>query len=264
MLTFIIKTSITIYEVLMKKIKFIVNEILIIGYAAAITAVAIMLMILSMALINTVFGQTVKEKRVKIAVIDTGIRAKTQIERYLCADGHKDFTGTGLVDRDGHGTNIAGIIAKKMDPKKQCIVIIKSFDPLSKNSTETLVNALKWAQNQNVKFVNYSGGGAGKNLEEESTIGSMLNYGVTVIVAAGNDSKNLSADCYYYPACYAFKNKNFYVVGNGQGIYRSPSSNWGGPITNIENGENVEGEGIILTGTSQATAVMTGKLIKSR
>lgn len=246
----------------MKNIKFLINEIMIILYAMVITLVSVFALVISNLLINAVFGQTFKEKRSKIAIIDTGIKEKNQLKRFMCSEGHKDFTGTGLVDREGHGTNIAGIIAKKMDPTKQCIVVIKFFDPLAQNQTTALLQSFRWAYQQNVKFVNYSGGGAGKNSAEEEAIKKLLDANVVVSVAAGNDSKNLSLDCYYYPACYAFQNKNFHVVDNGQGSYRSRSSNWGGPVTDTENGENVEGEGIILTGTSQATAVLTGKLIK--
>jgi subtilisin family serine protease len=251
-------------------LKIIYNKIMKTIQETALTVIYCIIFIVGMiasnVLVNKVFGATL-ENRVKIAVIDTGISSTSLVKPYLCAYGHRDYTETGLGDSDGHGTNIAGIIAKKMDSRKECLVIYKYTDKKAKkpynNEQLNLRMALADAFNENVKYVNYSGGGAGEDLIEKDYIQKMLANGVVVSVAAGNDHTDLSKNCYYYPACYSFQSKNWHVVDNGNGVYRHASSNWGGPVTNRENGENIEGAGIALTGTSQATAVLTGKIIEA-
>ena len=51
-----------------------------------------------------------KSKTLVVAVIDTGIDAQAFNRHVLCKTGHKDFTGTGIQDRHGHGTHISGLI----------------------------------------------------------------------------------------------------------------------------------------------------------
>jgi hypothetical protein len=141
--------------------------------------------------------------------------------------------------------------------KKFCLLVIKFFS--DKNSgiinQKSLIKALKYASYKNIYYLNLSGGGESYNKEEEELLHTILSNNVTVVVAAGNKARNLSSDCRYFPACYKFNNERFYVIAN-----RSPISNYNGPVSIIEEGNNVEGGGIVLSGSSQACAIATGKL----
>lgn len=208
------------------------------------------------------------DSRTRIAVIDTGI-FPNELTMYLCDSGHKDFTNTTLDDTDGHGTYIASIITQGMNPNKECLVIIKYWKPHTYNF-EPMLSSLKYAiVDQRVSYINISGGGEESNPIEKSWINFAVTHDINVVVAAGNNSKNLSKSCDFYPACYSFHNPNFYVVGsitetNGVSGY----SNFNGPVNEYELGSlcvELSKDFPFLKchhGTSGATALFTSKLIK--
>lgn len=206
------------------------------------------------------------EKRIKIAVVDTGLYMSKEIEPYVCLDGHRDFTRTDLQDRFGHGTNVAHLIAKSLDPVKHCLVIVKWLDPSTPAiaTNFTLQAAIYYAAHSDVSYINVSAGGGYRMKKEEKAIKFALDRGARVVVAAGNDGYDLSAGCIYYPACYPFKHDNFYVVGaldeRGIKVY---FSNFGGPVNawapGVEQSWKTE---IIMSGTSQATGIYTGMLVE--
>jgi len=235
------------------------------GYAAGLIG-AVCLIYLALVLFFNSFARAADD-RSHIAVVDTGANIPAGYARYICNDNsHLDLTNQGLNDVNGHGTNIAGILAKSMNPTRQCLQIIKWYHNqehyekmrklylLEYLSSRSLKHALKYK----AKFVNLSYGGPEPYPEEYRELMNLLNTGAIVAIAAGNEAVNLDNACNYYPACYAIAKKNFHVVGNkGSG-----STNYGNRVTDWANGNNVEGFGVVLTGTSQATAVWLSEEIK--
>lgn len=214
------------------------------------------------------------ETRIRIVVVDTGI-VESYVKNYLCKSGHADVTGYGLKDVDGHGTNIASIIARSMDSTRQCLVIIKWYHTAEQYSKDTEHDQeLYFKRLSNVvlqsypSFVNMSLYGAKPILSEYRMIKTLLSRGATVVVAAGNKSMNLSKNCNAYPACYKLNNTNFHIVANyssgipSTGIQGFSGSNYGGPATDKINGDNVCEGGVCLSGTSQAAALITGQLVR--
>tara|TARA_R110000868_G_scaffold66014_14_gene197079 strand:- start:9429 stop:10145 length:717 start_codon:yes stop_codon:yes gene_type:complete len=206
-----------------------------------------------------------KETRDVVIVMDTGLTVNQDSLPYLCESGHVDFSGSGTIDdNNGHGTNIAGLVARGLDTKKQCIVIVKYYDtdkdPYNKQEPgEALDRAWNYLLTTNAKWINMSFVGEVYVQNEYSAIKQLLARGTKVVVAAGNEALNFDDKCERYPACYGFKSPNWYVVG----AYDLSLSNFGGPVNIVLQGMNQRGHfGPLMSGSSQATGNATAKIIK--
>lgn len=196
----------------------------------------------------------------------------------MCRFGHKDFSIDGQftkeyatadpipVDTHGHGTNIVGIIDGYASKAyiNYCIVVIKYYSdnqPGEINLFATIA-AVKYATNIKADYINYSGGGYTGNVGELIAVSKYIDGGGTFVAAAGNEGRNLDQPINaYYPA---MDDKRIIVVGNkSESGVRSKSSNYGNVVKRWEVGENVTAYGITMTGTSQATAVATGKIVST-
>lgn len=222
----------------------------------------IIYLLISFFVTGVAFGEisSREETRIKIAVIDTGVSVDKRIKPFLCKGGHMSLIDDNpLTDShySRHGTNVAGLIADSLDSTKECLLIIKFFgDNLKEDFFKKVRLSIQYATVQNVKFINMSLGGDGASDLEKLAILEALEKGIRIAVAAGNDRRNLDFKCYYYPACYRFNPSIFHVVGSYTGNY----SNIGKKITHLENGTNVGTPR--MTGTSQATAIHTGKWVR--
>lgn len=250
-----------------------------------------------------------KRPKVVVAVIDTGIDESLMSQPWICKYGHKDFTGAGLKDNHGHGTHIAGLVeqyakgvvfnigkntSKDIDNASAdfCVIIIKYYDPKRPNS-DNLANTIasfKWAIDQKVDIINYSGGGTSFSKEEYEVVEMALNKGIKFVAAAGNERSDIDKNK-YYPAMY---DDRIIRVGNLvsdkvttkvvtslhlEGLKLVPkeetvierdiasSSNYGKSINTWEIGTKVlsrlptKSWGY-MTGTSQATAIKSGKIVR--
>lgn len=198
----------------------------------------------------------------KVVVLDTGLNlTDPRFAPYLCKDGHKDFTGEGIEDYNGHGTHVVGNIIQNAGSVGYCLIILKYYglNPNYNNYNEAFAEIVKISP----KFVNYSGGGTEPNPMEKMII-EALNE-IIFVVAAGNENQDISINK-YYPASYGFS--NIVVVGgldnNG---YKSTTSNYGSLVKAWEIGDNVLSTCLNgnckKSGTSMSTATHCGKLIKS-
>jgi subtilisin family serine protease len=136
------------------------------------------------------------------------------------------------------------------------------------NST---VEALKYAVDSNVDVINYSGGGPEPALDELRVLKEAERKGILVVAAAGNEESNIDDKAKaYYPASYGLKNI-ITVTAHDEELKILPSSNYGKQSVDIfAPGYRIKsslqnGRSGYLTGTSQATAFVTGvaALIKS-
>jgi subtilisin family serine protease len=228
-------------------------------------------------------------KPITIAVIDTGFGYNGLGNgAKLCYAGHVDFTDSkrfsyygepNLIptDTNGHGTNIVGIIDSyaRKSKKDYCIMILKYYSSTQTGSQNLKAGteAIKFADEMGADFINYSGGGPEFDEKEYLTIKRFLDRGGRFVAAAGNDAKNIDVrGNEYYPAKY---DKRIVIVGNAkkhppehvfvgnltENEVRSKSSNYGKSVNRWEVGEDVWAYGLVYSGTSQATAVATGKLV---
>lgn len=225
--------------------------------------------------------------QLRVAVIDTGLDLSSP-HAPLCPGLSKDFTGTGLIDVYGHGTHVSDTIDQyvvgqtltrdktyhsdrvhfvKGYSNNYCQIIIKFWD---QNATEELniqrvVLAFRYAATVKADYINISAGGPEAHNEERRAVLNALADNITIVAAAGNEGSFLTHQSVsYYPAMY---DSRIVVVGSlDLDGNRSITSNWGPYVLNWEIGVAVLARSIgfkptYMTGTSQATAIHTGKLI---
>lgn len=226
-----------------------------------------------------------KNKDIIVAVIDTGIQNDHSflINNIHTLSGAKsgsnfgvDFSNSKITnaptDQHGHGTHVAGII-KSVFPEVK-ILALKYYNPKASGQAnlEATIKALKYAVDNNVDVINYSGGGPEASVEELRILKEAEKKGILVIAAAGNEHSNIDDKKHaYYPASYGLS--NIVTVGAyDDNLNIIASSNFGknsvdiaAPGHRIRSSIPNNGAGY-MTGTSQATAFVSGvaAMIKSK
>ncbi len=227
-----------------------------------------------------------KKKDVVVAVVDTGIdpthpflrdnlflKNSPVSEINYGMDFSKDRKNQySPADQHGHGTHVSGII-KSIFPEVK-IMALKYYNPVASglDNLNSTVEALKYAVDQNVDIINYSGGGPEPALEELRVLKEAERKGILVIAAAGNEESNIDdKKKAYFPASYGLKNI-ITVTAHDESLMILSSSNYGKNSVDIfAPGYRIKsslqnGRAGFLTGTSQATAFVTGvvALIKAK
>jgi hypothetical protein len=181
----------------------------------------------------------------------------------MCKNGlHSTYGHWG--DNHGHGSNVIGLIAEKINPKKTCIVSVKLEIPKNRDPEIFILKAMEITEKMKPVGVNISMSGSVRFSSELRSFIRLLSIGTKIIVAAGNERLDLDkTGCPIYPACYLddikkkenrINTSNFIVVGAKD----TGSSNIGSVVTVVAVGKD---QGYPkMTGTSQATANFTGKL----
>lgn len=212
-----------------------------------------------------------------IAVIDTGFGRGWDNEEsaHLCNFGHKNFANDNYtdeffttdpvpVDDHGHGTHIAGTIDRyaKTGGDNYCMIILKYYeeDAPSDANVRNSTRAIRYAAGLKVDFINYSGGGAISDDFERDAVEGFIKAGGTFVAAAGNEGLNLDYHS-YYPGKY----DGVVTVGANQANGKHwGTSNFGDKVKRWELGVNVVAYDRYMSGTSQAAAIATGKLVAEK
>ena len=177
-----------------------------------------------------------------------------------------------LTDNHGHGTHIAGIIGAEASNKKGIsgispnvsLMVLKYFDPKVPN-TDNLKNtiaSIHYAIKMGAHIINYSGGGIEYSQDEFEAVKEAEKRGILFVAAAGNERSN-SDQNHYYPADYNLKNI-ISVTAIDPGTEVLASSNYGVLTVDLAApGQNIlsclpNNSYGLMTGTSQATAFVTG------
>ena len=198
---------------------------------------------------------TSTEKRLRIAVLDTGISPFQLDKSYMCRDvPHIGTNGVTRFDKNGHGTNVVGLIGRSIDISKYCVTSFSVSGQIG--DINPYLEALELISKYNPIAINISWASEGYDNKEFELIKKYTDSGIKVIVAAGNKGLNLgNGSCNIYPACHALNIKNnLIVVGSTNKKY----SNHGYIVDEYYPGDK---QGLPKkTGTSQSTANYTGKL----
>jgi subtilisin family serine protease len=219
-----------------------------------------------------------KKKDIVVAVVDTGIdREHPFLENNIFVEtGKVDPTNFGVdfskdkkakgmpTDNHGHGTHVSGII-KSIYPDVK-ILALKYYNPNASgvDNLNSTVEALRYAVDHNVDVINYSGGGPEPAAEELRVLKEAERKGILVVAAAGNEESNIDDKRKaYFPASYGLKNI-ITVTAHDEDLKILNSSNYGRTSVDIfAPGYRIKsslqnGRTGYLTGTSQATAFVTG------
>lgn len=172
--------------------------------------------------INTINADKFKEKIdtienkdnwIKVGVIDTGIDSNHVDLNDDIVDCNYDLKSS-CIDKDGHGSHVAGIIGSKSDSgygvgKNIKIVSLNALKSGSGSSLD-IAKAINYANNNNILILNASFGYSGTNdytfieafHKDEFMYTAIKNYKGLFIAAAGNDKRNRSS----LPAGYTLDN----------------------------------------------------------
>ncbi|MBT4791131.1 MAG: S8 family serine peptidase [Halobacteriovoraceae bacterium] len=225
-----------------------------------------------------------KKKDIIVAVVDTGIQYNHPFLKnnvyHINGKGNKanfgkDFSVKSAKntpsDSHGHGTHVAGII-KSIFPDVK-LLTLKYYNPKASGTANlnSTIKALKYAVDNNVDIINYSGGGPEASEAEKRVLKEAEKKGILIIAAAGNEKSNIDIKKnHYFPASYGLS--NIITVGAHDEFNKViASSNYGSKSVDIAAPgyrikSSIPGNGAgLMTGTSQATAFVTGvaALIKS-
>ena len=219
-----------------------------------------------------------KKKNIVVAVIDTGIDPSHPFlsKNLVVVKGKKSAKNYGIdfsksrrdrkqpFDEHGHGTHVSGII-KSVYPNVK-LLSLKYYNPKAsgQDNLNSTIEALRYAVDQNVDIINYSGGGPEPALEELKILKEAERKGILIVAAAGNEESNIDVRSNaYYPASYGLKNI-ITVTAHDKNLQMLNSSNWGKKSVDITApGYRIrsalpKGRAGYLTGTSQATAFVSG------
>jgi subtilisin family serine protease len=142
--------------------------------------------------------------QVIVAVIDTGVDLSHPdlISSSIAGNPGYDFISNDSIPQDdnGHGTNVAGIIAAKANNVSSGysgvapgtkILPVKVLDSQGSGSTATVVAGINYAVSQHVNIINLSLGTSGDSQALHDAIKSAEKAGILVVAAAGNEGNNL-------------------------------------------------------------------------
>lgn len=176
--------------------------------------------------LNGTYVYDTTASNVRAYVIDSGLLASHSQFTGRVGNGFTAIAdGNGTSDCNGHGTHVAGTIAgTTWGVAKGAIVHpVRVFGCSGGSAWSTIIAGIDWVRANHVKpaVANMSLGGTGNTAVDDAT-NNLINAGVTVVVAAGNNNADA---CGFSPA----RVPNAITVGATQSNdARSWFSNFGG------------------------------------
>ncbi len=200
---------------------------------------------------------------VRIGIIDTGIdRSHPDLRGRVTGGVNVMGSGSPFIDRNGHGTHIAGTIAAALNGSGitgiapgASLYAIKAFGADGTGSSADVIEGIEWAIENSMDILNMSFGSGQGSRAERNAINAARDAGIVMIAASGNSGGSVD-----YPARYS----GVIAVGAIDIRNRVPAfSSRGRGLNFVEPGVNIlstwPGGGYRkLSGTSMAAAHLTG------
>lgn len=146
---------------------------------------------------------------VKIAVIDTGCDLYHEDLKSNIIDG-KNFVNTDEepIDRNGHGSHVAGTIAASNNKTGMVgvapmskIIAVKALNDQGNGNLNHIVKAIEWSANYGVDFITMSLGSPNPSPDLQSALKYASSKGCVTFCAAGNSGTDHEI---LYPAKYDY------------------------------------------------------------
>jgi len=188
---------------------------------------------------------------VKIAVLDTGINALSQLN---VTGGASFVPGTDFTDDHGHGTYIASIITGKA-PKLESgtkLYSLKVLDKQGRGTYSQIIEAVEWAIDNQMNIVYMSFGGPIYSQPMSEIMNTAYERGLLLIAPAGDEGRNTLQ----FPAKF-----NTVLAVGAVDLNREqlPASHTGNELDLVAQGTQIKGYGkdgeiTIIEGTATAAA----------
>ena len=153
----------------------------------------------SLPLDNSDFNISSNGSGVTVYVIDTGIKSDHSEFLNRVVAGYSVFKSTTPAtladtnDLNGHGSHVAGTIGGTTYgvAKGVTLVPVQVLDSTGSGSWSGVISGINWvAKNKASKSVANLSLGGGKNSSVDTAVQNLINSGVTVVVAAGNENRD--------------------------------------------------------------------------
>lgn len=206
-----------------------------------------------------------KGEGVKIAILDTGVDYTHEDLVENIKDGINLTGGDArdYMDRQGHGSHVAGIIAASdnevgvvgVAPKAE-LYIAKTLGDNGEGSIQAIIEGIAYAIHNKVDIISMSLGTASNpGRELHRAIQYAHSQGITIVAASGNESTQCG-----YPAAYP---EVIAVGAVGQGLQVANFSNYGKELFVSAPGVDIystymNNSYARLSGTSMATPIVSG------
>ncbi len=128
---------------------------------------------------------------VTVAVVDSGVDASHPDLQGNVLPG-ADLTGAGTngqVDKNGHGTSMASLIAAHGHDSNGMIGVAPNAKILPvriEGYSDQVAEGIKWAVDHNARVINYSMGGSGSGSKIDAALEYALTNDVVVVASSGN------------------------------------------------------------------------------
>ena len=169
-----------------------------------------------------------------------------------------DSTDKGKVDNDGHGTHVAGIIGGDTTgvAKNVSIVPVRALDSCGNGTTTMILEGLAWILNNHAlgerAILNLSIGFDSSVASVDTAITNIMNEGVVVVAAAGNDAAS---------ACGTTPAATLGTISVGSSTIsdsESSFSNYGQCVDLFSPGSAIKSTFPYLSGTTNTYQVLSG------
>ncbi len=196
------------------------------------------------------------ERRIKVAVIDSGIDWLTDVDVSASINlvDYEEELPYYMNDMTGHGTAVGSII-RRINPQAD-IISVRVLDNKNQATLDTVIKGIYWCIDNDVDIINMSFGTLQYSKIFEQAITDAQNAGILLVAAAGNCGQ----DGVEYPAAF----DGVVAVGgiDCKGM-RSDDSSIGEQLEIVAPGENVPVESFFgmetaASGTSMASPHVAG------
>lgn len=135
------------------------------------------------------------KKAITVAVVDSGVSYHVKMKGRILTG--KDFVDndSNPSDKNGHGTHVAGIIVDCTPGINVKILPVRVINASGTGSPSAVGNGIRYAVNRGAKVINLSLSAFQHYKFIEQCITYAFNKGVSVVVAAGNESDNTKYVC---------------------------------------------------------------------